>query len=461
MINRSLLINPIVNLAMSNLIPDAVRSHALLSIGDIIRGNKSGQDDVSIMTLPVSSIPRKVLPPNDDGSVERAMVLSIVKLCLVREAGFAVRSGAAYVLQCMVHDNPEMQLSIAGTFLEGAGALVVAALLDWDAGTTRKDPFTVWFASVIMCAVVEGNVDIKDIVLGLGVDGEDGVGLLHRVMYQLSVSVRENPGPDVRVLIGMLCFVSMWLYEYPRGVREFFCEAGNLQFVTEQIIQDSGVELVVQGLSAYLLGLCVVFNEDEEGSFGRDGVQSLIISRIGAGVFVGRIERLRESRMVREAGRDEEGMIDFKFIEMFKASSDGITRAAVDVGVKKSPKKEKSSGDIAKDLRIGELEVIVDELRSELRELGAELGGVVEGQRLRIQELETSQQAAGGTVVRDDVEGRLRDMEAEQEDLLVCLAEGDMEVKKLKDMLRAYGEEFDDSGDEEGSEGDGEGGAFL
>jgi hypothetical protein len=129
--------------------------------------------------------------------------------------------------QCMVHDNTDMQVSIASTF-PGGNSVVIKALLDWDAATSRKDPYTVWFASVIMSAVVEGNEEVKGLVLGIE---EDGVGLLHRVMYQLGVSVRDGSGPDVRVLIGLLCFLATWLFEYPRGVGEFFVEGSNLQFV--------------------------------------------------------------------------------------------------------------------------------------------------------------------------------------------------------------------------------------
>lgn len=104
MINKTLIINPIITLAMTSTVPNSVRSHALLTVGDVIRGNKSGQDDVSVMTLPITSIPRKVMPttpPNDNGImvVDRPMVDRIMRTCLGRESEFGVRSGAAYVLQ--------------------------------------------------------------------------------------------------------------------------------------------------------------------------------------------------------------------------------------------------------------------------------------------------------------------------------------------------------------------------
>lgn len=134
-----------------------------------------------------------------------------------------------------------MQVSIASTFnsnkdsVLAAGALLVDALLDWDTSSSRKDPYTVWFASVTMSCLLHENEKAKKMAMEIvfGEDEDDNVNLLHRIMYQLSVSTRDaaGGGPDVRVLIGLLCFICNWLYDYSHGINEFFVEAANLQFV--------------------------------------------------------------------------------------------------------------------------------------------------------------------------------------------------------------------------------------
>jgi hypothetical protein len=87
--------------------------------------------------------------------------------------------------------------------------------------------------------------------------------------------------------------------------------------------------VIVQGLSAYLLGICYEYNDESQESFNRASLQSLIITRMGADIFVGRMERLRESRHFQKAanyfiGGEEDVYFDYAFVEMFKSSA-GIT----------------------------------------------------------------------------------------------------------------------------------------
>lgn len=135
-----------------------------------------------------------------------------------------------------------MQLVLASTFKSpdesgqhSAGSLIVDALLDWDASSSRKDPYKVWFASVLMSYILNNNEKTKEMALSLafGNSPDDSVLLLHRIMYQLYTSVREASGPDVRVVIGLLMLLCTWMYEFPKAVKEFFTEGANLQFVSD------------------------------------------------------------------------------------------------------------------------------------------------------------------------------------------------------------------------------------
>jgi intracellular protein transport protein USO1 len=84
-------------------------------------------------------------------------------------------------------------------------------------------------------------------------------------MYILLVASRESA--DVRVLVGLLILVAMWLYDSTKAVIEFLSEGSNLQFLIEQINQSSGVDPLAQGLSAYILAICYEFNDDTEPAF--------------------------------------------------------------------------------------------------------------------------------------------------------------------------------------------------
>lgn len=56
---------------------------------------------------------------------------------------------------------------------------------------------------------------------------------------------------------------------------------------------------MIQGLSAFLLCICFVYNTHPDTAFSRDSLQALIISRIGKDVLVGRLERFKECNAVK------------------------------------------------------------------------------------------------------------------------------------------------------------------
>ena len=113
------------------------------------------------------------------------------------------------------------------------GHLLLTHLLDWT--TSKKDPYKSWFSSVLMTHLIHQNPDshvfLGKLLWNESQDPENGVPFLHKVLYTLIGAVRE--GGDVRVLIGLFCFVNVWLYEDEEGVQEFLNEGSNLQFVSD------------------------------------------------------------------------------------------------------------------------------------------------------------------------------------------------------------------------------------
>lgn len=124
------------------------------------------------------------------------------------------------------------------------------------------------------------------------------VGNLMMAQREQAQSANAGAGPErglewSRVMIGYLMVLSIWLWESPASVKEFLSEGSNLQVVSpvstpfvfeltcrllqliQPITQSSGVDSAVQGLCAFLLGICYEFNR-EPGPITRF-VPSLII----------------------------------------------------------------------------------------------------------------------------------------------------------------------------------------
>ena len=107
-------------------------------------------------------------------------------------------------------------------------------------------------------------------------DDEEHVSLLHKCIFTVLTAHRQ--GGDVHIILGILCFLSIWLYNCPEAVCEFLAEGSNIQFVcfksscsffqlVEQVNQSTGVHTLVQGIAAFILGLCHEFNDDSEPLF--------------------------------------------------------------------------------------------------------------------------------------------------------------------------------------------------
>ncbi|KAJ3202888.1 Vesicle-mediated ER to Golgi transport protein, partial [Clydaea vesicula] len=301
-IYQSNILNPLINLALSAQIPFPVRSQALFCLGDIIRGNKVSQDAFSKVlfskseansAVPVSSGKRFPSSASQQslGPVSgKPAIVSIVKAALDKD-DFSIRTAATYALQCLVFDNADMQSILASTFTPPPAD-----------HTDSED------SAIVLSHIVSENQVAKELCLKVtfGDEGEDEkINLLHKLMYTLNQTSRENAGiqgPDVRIYIGILSFISVWLYDFSVGVKEFFSEGVNLQFLVEQIIQSSGVDPLVQGLSSYLLGLLFEFNDNpKESGLDKQFVQNVIVSRIGSDVFLGRLSRLKESPYFQKA----------------------------------------------------------------------------------------------------------------------------------------------------------------
>lgn len=102
------------------------------------------------------------------------------------------------------------------------------------------------------------------------------------------------------------------------------------------ISQSSGLDPLVQGLSAFLLGVCYEFNR-EPGEITRATLHPILHGRIGPDQFVSRMARLREDPRFKAVGPEtddededelgpggqaerEEVWFDWSFVEFWKGN---------------------------------------------------------------------------------------------------------------------------------------------
>ncbi|KAJ3317466.1 Vesicle-mediated ER to Golgi transport protein [Blyttiomyces sp. JEL0837] len=473
---------PIIDIAMSDRIPNRVKAQALYAVGDSIRGNIKNQDLFAkyvIVPGPTTPVANKFPKP---------ALLTVVKIALKSDNDYLVRAAATYCFQCLVYNNPDGQLALAATLTppppenpndelseqpQSPGSLIVLTLLEPD--ISKSEPYKIWFAACMLAHILTDNQKAKEMALTVRIDENDGdepISLLHKIMYSLLVANRQNA--DLRILVGILSFVASWLFDSTKAVKEFLSEGSNLQFLIEQINQSSGVDPLVQGISAFLLAICHDFNDDSEPAFTQASLQTLIVSRIGADVFVSRIERMKESKYFQKASpylepseplKDTRSLPDVYFDKMFvdlvKSTAESMVKGVI------NPKGKTSSGRKSNDtLNDPQQKTMMESYKTLIASQDKELNELrrmmAEAEQRHMQEMEHMMSQLStlhqkvGTLEATSIEreSKYDTLCREQEDLLVCLAESDITIRQLKDRLRALGQEVESDDEGEGGDGD-------
>jgi len=556
------IMDTLIDLAFCPRIPNKLKCQAFYAIADIIRGNTTNQDSfakhviksgevIDPTTSPVISSPLRSRSQSKlDLTPPSPILLVLVQIILTpsKNDEFTIRAAAAYTFQCYVNNNPDGQLALLTTLMpppednpndevndkpQTPGTIILSSLLEWN--TTRKDPYKTWFAAVLLSHILMKNEQCKLMALKLNLyEYDEPISLLYKCMYSYITATKENV--DVRVLIGFLCLLSVWLYDCPKAVGEFLKEGAHISILIEEIIQSSDIDIAVQGLAAFLFGICYEFNDGSEPSFTREKIQPIVLNRIGADVFISRFERLKESEYIEKVSpylqvisKDKENLnkdslpnlyFDYSFIELFKSSYDNISRSIIEqrkeepdtVAIQmlknkiealenkikqlntEAEDKDKKYEELVKDnenyqsmiskqndeikqknekisklekqlleqneqttKKVQELENQLNNNQGQLNQISGQKSQQIESENFtsNLQLIELTNKNNELIQELEKQKQQYLELEQEQDDLLVCLAEHDLEIKKLKMKLIGYGEKdivIDDDDDDEEEE---------
>lgn len=272
-----------------------------------------------------------------------------------------------------------------------------------------------------------------------------------------------------RLIVGYICLLAQWLWDDPKATREFL-DAGGLGTLVEPINQTSESEDLIPGLCAFLLGICYEFNR-EPGEITRATIHP-IISRLGVDVLLGHMSRVREhdwfksispeSMVLRYPTKalqntppvEQEGEIwlDWSFVDFWKSNQHAVQRGlATDPSTLAS-----SSGPSAESAML--INSLKDVIRSQVQEIDA--------LQLRLKELSVAEARLADSEARiaeleaelQTSDGKKKEVEKEQEDLLVLLDDMSTKRRRDKQRMREAGMEVseDEADDDDEDEDEGE-----
>ncbi|QRW12917.1 transporter Uso1, related protein [Ceratobasidium sp. AG-Ba] len=381
------------------------------------------------------------------------------------------------------------------------GQAVLSALVEIPSGrVSRHVGAKIQLACALFSAMVRGSEKAKGVARMVvpggaqaptatdDADSDDSPRLVSVLVGNVHLGLRERGRARSaggrrawdRVIVALLVALAVWMWDSPPSVRDFFGEGDGLQVLMEPITQSIGVDVLVQGLCAFLLGVCYEFNR-EPGEVTRTTLYPILHSRIGADVFVARMARVREDERFKAVGPDSpvvapglgledeyseaegegEGQdqgdvwLDWGFVEFWKGNAYTIQRAI-------SVDPETAAANASMNEETSEL---IASLKETIRRQAAEMEGL-QGQLAQITKEREEERESHNTQIAsltekvneatselDKVRAQKAEAEKEQEDVLVFLEELSAKRKRDKAKMKQAGLEVsEDEGEDEGEE---------
>ncbi|KAG0019763.1 hypothetical protein BGZ80_005304 [Entomortierella chlamydospora] len=505
---QSGILQRLIDLSLTSNAPQRVKASAFYALAELIRLNKVNQDALSKAVIIPAHPPAVQLedsstalfPPNRSstqlsrssfqsgrGSALEARercpaIVEVVAIAVGRYPGctYSVRAAATCLFQSFVLDNPDTQVVLATTLN----------------APPEDNPNTTSYGTETNIKL--NNARAKAIALSINFgdeeNGEDPVSLIHAIAAALMVAVKGQS--DVRVALGYLALLCVWCYDSPKSIKDFLSEGAHLQFLIELISPSSKEDLMVQGLAAFLLGICYEFNWEKDALISRATIQPIILSRIGLDQFAACITRVRESKPFKAAvpfmivlpSEESEGKLpglffDYAFVEFMKRTFERTQKSIMLSPEDTQPQEsltQTNNAEIASQL--ASLQTKLSTQDAEMTELRSQLE---EAQRIIAQQAQERQKCeAALSLAREELQSvqarheslvnehesiqarheslekehesvltrheslgkeyesvltRHESLEKEHEDLLICLAEQDEEMTGLKNQLQSLG----------------------
>lgn len=361
-----------------------IRAEALAACADMIRGNARLQERFAgqEVSSPLANPAMNGQGPHSNGVPKVYVIDGLLDLILAVNSlmEFDLRMAACNCLKAYFNNHEEIRKHFLTRAIQGhkmqADELtnIFTTLLQPVPEQVTADPYRYWFAAVLMLHLVHENPTTKHLAMevteGDEASGEEVVTSIQTVASHLLRSVARNDDP--RVIIGYLMLLLCWLFEDLDAVNDFLGEFTNLQGLIQAAVENPNGDIIVQGLSAMLIGVVYEFST-KDSPVPRAKVREMVMSRMGRDRYVDKLTRLRSYPLMRDyeilpqkldLSLDQklpDVYLDDTFVEFFKDNYSRIIRA-----IDRDPGLEISV--ITNGVQKGISRELVDSLRAQLEE---------------------------------------------------------------------------------------------
>lgn len=307
------LLEALCNILMANGVPADILTETINAVGEVIRGNLNNQEYFCTVMAP-SNPPRPAIV---------VLLMSMVN----EKQPFSLRCAVLYCFECFLFKNEIGQQQVVQTLLPSttnSAALTTGQLLC--GGLFNIDPLSNWFASVALSHTLIENPAQKEQLLRVLLAtnlGSQPVSLLHQCATYLQQTNK------LQSKIGMLMLLSTWMAHCTPAVAIFLNVPGAMAFLTAQTSAneyDNNEELL-QGLCAFLMGICVVYNDNSVQNYSKENLSQLIEKRVGLETYVSKLGEISRHEVYAKAAKQpqikakytNDLLLEFEFSKLFKA----------------------------------------------------------------------------------------------------------------------------------------------
>lgn len=308
------LLEALCNILMGSGVPADILSETINCVGDVIRGDMANQEYLSSVMAP-SNPPRPAIV---------VLLMSMVN----EKQPLSLRCAVLYCFECFLYRNENGQTSLVQTLLPSSSevsTLTAGQLLC--GGLFSTDSLANWFSSVaLMYGLIENPAQKEQLlrVLLATSAGSQPISLL-----QQCTALLQQGKYKFQSKIGLLMLLSTWQCHCQLAVKAFLSSPGTIGFLIAQISanEHDENEFLVQGLCAFLMGICIQFNDNSVQNYRRDDLCQLLVKRIGLEMFSKKLSEVSKHESYSKAAKQPQIgvkqpadlLLDYEFCKLFKA----------------------------------------------------------------------------------------------------------------------------------------------
>ncbi|XP_012235787.1 general vesicular transport factor p115 [Linepithema humile] len=320
------LLQALCDILMASGVPADVLTETINTVAEVIRGNASNQEFLASVMAP-STPPRPAIV---------VLLMSMVN----EKQPFVLRCSVLYCFQCFLYKNEVGQMQLIQTLLPQANeapSLTTGQLLC--GGLFSTDSLSNWFSAVALSHALIENISQKEqllrVLLATNI-GKPPVTLLQQCVMLL------QQGNKTQCKLGLLILLCRWTSYCPLAVKSFLAMDSSVAYLmallSSQENNEDLQEILLQSMCAFLIAICVHFNDDSVPTYTKEKVCNLIENRIGLERFqdaIGSIARHEiYSRTLKHpqpsAKNPLELLLDHEFCRLLKSLEGVVIKSVID-----------------------------------------------------------------------------------------------------------------------------------